>query len=284
MHVHMLMRTVAILVIALVLAGAGGHSAAATNQGRKLDQSFVSTALKGRIHFDVFLPAGYGTSHRRYPVIYVLHGLPAGSVSYRNADFVAQALRNVQSSAIVVAPQGARDSDSDPEYQDWGEGRNWATALTRELPSVVDARFRTIRSRAGRALIGYSAGGYGASLLGLHNLAEFSVVESWSGYFHPTDPTGHHAISVGSTAANDWASVHRLVPRLKRAFQSRPTYFAFYVGNQDFFAAENVQLHRELQRAGVWHTFRVYNGGHQLSLWKTEAPRWLRLALLHLAS
>jgi putative tributyrin esterase len=276
-----LMRIVAIFVGALAIVG--GSSEAAASRSRELDQSLSSRALKGRLHFEVFLPAGYDTSHRRYPVVYVLHGLPAGSGSYHNASFVADAVRRIRGNAIVVAPQGARDSDSDPEYHDWGNGRNWETALTHELPAVVDARFRTIRSRAGRALVGFSAGGYGASVIGLHHLEEFAVVESWSGYFHPTDPTGHHSLNVGSTAANEYASVHKLVPKLRKAFDLHPTYFAFYVGDKDFFAAENLELHHELELAGVWHTFRVYNAGHQLSLWQAEAPRWIDYALAHLA-
>jgi S-formylglutathione hydrolase FrmB len=279
--VRRLMRIVAILFAALVVAG--GSSRAAMTPARALDESFVSPALNGRLHFEVFLPEGYGTTRRRYPVLYVLHGLPAGSDSYHNAAFVAAAVRRIHGNAIVVTPQGARDSDSDPEYHDWGDGRDWATALTSELPAVIDTRFRTIRSRAGRALIGFSAGGYGASVIGLHHLDEFAVVESWSGYFHPTDPSGHYALSVGSAHANAYASVHTLVPKLRRAFRLHPTYFAFYVGNKDFFAAENVELNRELTKAGVWHTFRVYNGGHQLSLWESEAPRWLDYALAHLA-
>ena len=54
----------------------------------------------------------------------------------------------------------------------------------------------------GRALVGLSAGGYGAVMLALHHLAAFSVVESWSGYFHPTDPAGQHALDLGSSRAN----------------------------------------------------------------------------------
>ena len=278
---HLLMRTLAILFAALVVAG--GSSQAANSRTRDLDESYVSHALNGALHFDVFLPDGYDATQQRYPVIYVLHGLPAGSDSYRNSSFVAEAVRRIHGNAIVVAPQGARDDDSDPEYRDWGDGRDWETALTRELPAAVDARFRTIRTRAGRALVGFSAGGYGASAIGLHHLDEFAVVESWSGYFHATDPSGHHALDVGSTAANEYASVHRLVPKLRREFRAHPTYFGFYVGVKDFFAGENVRLHRELERAGVWHTFRVYRGGHQLALWQSEAPRWLELALAHLA-
>jgi S-formylglutathione hydrolase FrmB len=278
---RIVMRIAVILFAALLLAG--GSSQAATGKAHELDESFASHALNGSLHFEVFLPPGYDSAHRRYPVVYVLHGLPAGSDSYRNASFVADAVRTVHGNAIVVAPQGARDTDSDPEYHDWGDGRDWETALTRELPAVIDARFRTIRARAGRALVGFSAGGYGATVLGLHHLDEFSVVESWSGYFHATDPSGHHSLDVGSTAANEYASVHRLVPTLRRAFRAHPTYFAFYVGDEDFFAPENVRLNRELWQAGVWHTFRVYHGGHQRSLWQAEAPRWLSLALAHLA-
>jgi enterochelin esterase-like enzyme len=143
---------------------------------------------------------------------------------------------------------------------------------------------RTIRSRAGRAIVGFSAGGYGAMILGLHHLDEFSVLESWSGYFHPTDPTGHHALDVGSAGANAYASVHSLVPKLRALFKSRPTYLAFYVGNRDFFRTENVQLNRELNRAGVQHVFRVYPGGHQSSLWSAHASPWISAALAHLAS
>jgi enterochelin esterase-like enzyme len=275
------MRTVAILFAATFV----GSAHAAASSPRELDESFSSRALAGRMHFEVFLPVDYGLTSRRYPVIYVLHGLPASVSSYRSsATFVAGALQSSNRRAIVVAPQGARDGDEDPEYHDWGPGRNWETALTKELPAVVDVRFRTIRARSGRALIGFSAGGYGASVLGLHHLNEFAVVESWSGYFHATDPSGHYALDVGSKSENAYASVHTLVRELRGDFRAHRTFFAFYVGDQDFFAPENVRLHRELTRARVRHTFRVYHGGHQTSLWKAEAPRWLGLALDHLAN
>jgi putative tributyrin esterase len=205
--------------------------------------------------------------------------------SYRSsATFVADAPQSSNRRAIVVAPQGARDGDTDPEYHDWGPGRNWETALTKELPTVVDARLRTIRSRSGRALIGFSAGGYGASVLGHHHLDEFAVLESWSGYFRATDPTGHYTLDVGSKSENAYASVHTLVRELRGDFRAHPTLFAFYVGDQDFFAPENVRLHHELVRARVQHTFRVYHGGHETSLWKAEARRWLWLALDHMAN
>jgi enterochelin esterase-like enzyme len=183
----------------------------------------------------------------------------------------------------VVAPQGARDGDSDPEYLDWRPGRNWETAIAEELPAYVDAHYRTIRNRRGRALVGISAGGYGAFLLALHHLGSFGVVESWSGYFHPTDPSGTKPLERGSPQADAFANAHTLVTDLRAHIRRHPTLIGFYVGrNDDRFLAENIRLDRELTAAHVPHVFRVYPGGHSQQLWRSRAPTWLGLAMRHL--
>jgi enterochelin esterase-like enzyme len=253
-------------------------------KGTLLEGSFHSNALRGQVGFEIYLPQGYAHSGKRYPVVYFLHGLPAGSRSFRGAAAFAKALEAAGKPAILVGPQGARDGDSDPEYIDWGTGRNWETALGRELPRYIDAHYRTIPERRGRALVGLSAGGYGAALVALHRLSAFSVIESWSGYFHPTNPAGTKSLDLGSKAANRHASAHSFVGSLRRTFARRPTFLAFYVGAQDArFLAENLQLHRELTAASVPHVFEVYDGGHSQSLWLRHATPWLRLALDHLS-
>jgi S-formylglutathione hydrolase FrmB len=265
-------RTLAMLA-ALVLVAAGATAAALALQSRDVDETIRSVALGGDAHALVVLPAGYATSGKRYPVVYFLHGLPAGSAAYKGSTWLGRALDQV-GPAILVMPQGARNDDTDPEYLNWGVGRNWETFIAEELPAQIDKRFRTIRSRNGRALIGLSAGGYGATILGLHHLGTFSVIESWSGYFHPTDPTGKTALDRGPLT-----NAHTLIGSLKRI----PTFFAFYVGRGDNrFRDENVELNRELDRAGVKHTFAVYRGAHQTSLWQAHANAWLRMALDHL--
>jgi S-formylglutathione hydrolase FrmB len=269
-------------VVALLLVLMCTTGAAAGQRTR--DDAFRSIALGGALHFEVYLPADYATSGLRYPVVYFLHGLPAGPTGYRGVGFVENALDGLNREAILVAPQGARSGDSDPEYLDRGPQRKWETAIAAELPRIVDARFRTIATRRGRALIGLSAGGYGAMHLALAHLGEFSVVESWSGYFHPTDPTGTKPLDLGSARDNDRADVHRQTTRMLAQLHSLPTLIAFYVGTRDSrFAAENIQLHRELTRSGVRHVFRLYGGGHDQSLWGRHAPAWLALALAHLA-
>jgi enterochelin esterase-like enzyme len=246
--------------------------------------SFRSRALARQLHFAAYLPPGYGRSGLRYPVIYFLHGLPASPTSYKGIAWLRGPLDSLSRKAILVAPQGVANEDSDPEYLDWGPGRNWETAIAKELPGYVDSHLRTIPSRRGRALAGLSAGGYGAVILALHHLDDFGAIESWSGYFHPTNPSGTAALDLGSSAKNARASAHSFVETLRADSKRRPTFFAFYVGKgDDRFRDENEQLDRELRAAHVPHVFAVYPGAHQLSVWKAHAQAWLELAVDHLA-
>ena len=281
--VRALQRAVVALGAAALL-GVGGSAASPTLHGTLLERSLPSKALRGRLAFELYLPPGYATSRWRYPVVYFLHGLPASPYAFRGMKTFARALDEVGEPAIFVAPQGARDGDDDPEYLDWGTGRNWETAIEAELPRYVDAHYRTVANRRGRALVGLSAGGYGAVLLALHHLESFSVIESWSGYFHPTNRSGTAPLDLGSAVANRRASAHTFVRTLRRAFARRPTFFAFYVGRGDAnFRAENQRLHRELASARVPHVFELYAGAHEQSLWMRHAATWLGLALKHLS-
>jgi putative tributyrin esterase len=274
-------------VIAAALAATLACAAPAGAQ-RVVERSYRSAALGATERYAVYLPAGYGTSGRRYPVIYALHGLPSDASGYRNVPVAAWGAiaEATGRPAIVVAPQGARAGDSDPEWHDWGPGRDWETAVAVELVGRVDRDYRTIPGRRGRALIGTSAGGYGAALIGLHHLSTFSVIQSWSGYFHATNPAGTGPMDLGSPPANLVASAHAFVPLLPRWFLIwEPTYLGFYIGDRDDrFLAENRQLDRELRAAHVTHHFAVYSGGHTGALWSAHARAWIRRALHELDS
>ena len=103
--------------------------------------------------------------------------------------------------AILVFPQGARDDDTDPEYLDWGAGRNWETYIAdgaaaldrRALPHDPLALRPRDRRPLGRRLRRDDRSACTTP-------ARFSVIESWSGYFHPTDPTGTQPLDRGPAA------------------------------------------------------------------------------------
>lgn len=281
-----------IAAVAVCAAAALAGIASARGGGRPAVQaptthtgSFQSAALRTRLHFLIHLPAAYTANGRRYPVVYFLHGLPADPTSYESVSWLTNALDHTGEPAILVVPQATRRAGGDPEYYNWGPGHNWATAIALELTAYVDTHYRTIATREGRALVGVSAGGYGAASIDLQHPAQFSVIESWSGYFEPTDPTGTRRLELGSPQADAAASVHTLSASLSQQFRRFPTFFAFYVGRSDpTFVPENVALDQELRKAAVPHSFATYPGAHTQTLWQAHAVAWLGMALAHLTA
>jgi enterochelin esterase-like enzyme len=272
-----------------VLALVAGISAVVAKQrapspATTLNVDCTSPSLAGELPAVVYLPAGY-RSYRlvRYPVIYFLHGLPASTGSYQANAFVARAVAASGHRAIVVAPQGARADGDDREYLDWGATEDWPQAIAVDLTRCIDSRLRTINNRQGRALIGLSAGGFGAFNIGLRRLGTYAAVESWSGYFEATDPTGLRRLDLGTPQANRKAHVPR-GHRLKARLAKRPTFIGFYVGRQDSrFETANVLLDQAFAAHHIAHVFRIYQGGHEGSLWTRWAPQWLALALQHMS-
>jgi len=258
-------------------------AAPASTPAQTLTEDCPAPSLGGTLPALVYVPADYGTSAKRYPVVYVLHGLPAGPQTYTSSGFVATAVAHEPRPAIVVSPQGARSENSDPEYLDGGPTEDWPRAIAHDLTRCIDARFQTIAGRAGRALVGFSAGGFGAMNIGLRNLATYGAVESWSGYFAATDPSGLHLLNLGSPAANAAARVPAAAA-LAGALRRHPTFIGFYVGNRDsLFVADNRAFDAELRAHHIRHSFAIYPAGHTVSLWVGEAPQWLWLALAALA-
>jgi enterochelin esterase-like enzyme len=295
MNRRRVLRAAAFTALTLIVFGSGAAvvlgkrgrppATPAAPPARSLTVTCRSPALGGVLPAHVDLPPGYtATGSQHYPVVYFLHGLPAGPDSYEQYAFISAALASGGQKAIVVTPQGARDSDSDREYLDWDATEDWPAAISDDLTACIDHRFHTIADRHGRALVGLSAGGYGAFNIGLRNLKKFGAVESWSGYFVATDPSGTHVLNLGSAQANGAATVPRGA-QLQHELKTWPSLIAFYVGRQDSrFAAMNQQFDAALNQSGIPHTFAIYPGGHSTSLWSSHAPRWLTMALSYLNS
>jgi enterochelin esterase-like enzyme len=294
-----MVRVALAILAATALAGCGGSSPPKTSAraaagasttplqgtGHKptvVDGSFYADAVDGTLHYSIALPPGYDASGKRYPVIYVLHGLPSSDQAYKGISGYADSLASTGHPAIVVGAQGARAGDTDPEWHDWGPGRDWETATESELVTWIDDHYRTIPERSARAIIGISAGGYGATLIAIHHPETYSVIESWSGYFVLTTPDGKPQ-DLGSAEANADASAHAHVDHLEDEF--RPygkTFFGFYIGAQDpynDFVPDNQALDRELTVAGIPHVFKLYQGGHNGTFWREHQDDWLAAAV-----
>ena len=126
----------------------------------------------------MLLPDGYDIS-RRYPVLFLLHG---GGENYSTFD-TKYDIRNHTAGRdlIVVMPDGgAAGWYSDPESSNVGP-RNWETFHIKELIPWVDATFSTTGQASGRAVSGFSMGGFGALKYAAKHPELFGSVSSHSG-------------------------------------------------------------------------------------------------------
>jgi enterochelin esterase-like enzyme len=235
----------------------------------------ASPALGGRLQdVDVYLPAGYATSGRRYPVLYLLHGFPGRPLAFLETvrmgvveDELVAAGR--AQPLILVMPYGSTGTFTDKEWVDGvGSGAEWGTFVARDVVHAIDTRYRTIADGSGRAIAGLSEGGYGAIDIALRHPAEFSVVESWSGYERPDKLRSIFGPQLGLLGANDPRTLLRAVaPELRR----RGVDFWFYSGSTDPLRHQNAAFAAELARAHVRHRYFEVFGGHNWAVWRAHA-------------
>ncbi|MBL8623532.1 MAG: esterase family protein [Myxococcales bacterium] len=178
-------------------------AAVAASPSRVLAVEFDSAALGVRKRYRAYLPAGYDDAPaRRYPVIYMLHGLGDDEDGWLDGGHLAEAADAIGLQAIVVMPDGdagfyanwARPDDPEacaavgnpfnprqapasycvatPAYEDY---------VVRDLVDHVDATYRTIAARRGRGIGGLSMGGFGALVLAMRHVDRFAAAASHSG-------------------------------------------------------------------------------------------------------
>ena len=184
-------------------SGASGAEASAPGAaGRVVRASFHSDALGADKAYVVYLPSGYDAApDRRYPTIYMLHGLGGTETDWIESGALDRAADGLGLQAIVVMPDGDAGfyvdgaTAEDPATcarrgNPFGEepAATYCVAtpryeryMTRDLISHVDATYRTLDARDARGIGGLSMGGFGALTLAMRHRDTFAAAASHSG-------------------------------------------------------------------------------------------------------
>ena len=138
---------------------------------------FHSKTIHADVSYLIYFPPDYEReSGARYPVLYYLHGsggTPAATAEVaRRVDKAIRAGRIAP--MIVILVNGLH---GDTMYCDTPDGHYpLETVIMKELIPHVDGAYRTIASREGRAIAGFSMGGFGAAHLGFKYPEMFAVI------------------------------------------------------------------------------------------------------------
>jgi enterochelin esterase-like enzyme len=262
--------TVAALLAAALLPGFTPVSAGSAG-GQVLQGRFPGTPRTGF----VYLPPAF-TTGRRYPVAYLLHGMPGSPMEYVDGTGLAAFADAAIAAAtvrpfIAVMPAAGPDRDYDGEW-----AGSWERALVQRVVPWVDAHLPTEATAGGRVLAGLSAGGYGAVDIGLRHPNMFRTLESWSGYFSPLrDGPLKHATAAGLAAHDPTTLVGAERAALVRA---RTRFFVSTGPAHSRWAPPHATLEfaHELRSLGLPCTLRTYPG--RAGEWSRQLAAGLRWA------
>jgi S-formylglutathione hydrolase FrmB len=263
--------------------------------GSRLSELTLSTpAVTGDTRARVLLPRGYASSRRRYPVLYLLHGANDDYRSWTDKGD-AEAITAGRPLIVVMPDTGAVGG-----YTDWYNGGAggrpaWEAYHVDQLIPWIDAHYRTVAGRAGRAVAGLSMGGFGALSYAARHPDRFAAAASFSGAVDTNNP-----LDVAVTLA---------APGGANVFGPRTTQEVRWRGHNPWDLAENlrgltltvrtgnglpggpfgggdpieaavhamsVSFDRRLRALGIAHGFDDYGpGGHTWPYWQRDLRRTL---------
>lgn len=223
-----------------------------------------------RITAWIYLPPGYSKAgnRQRYPVMYLLHGYPGSPRDlFVNASVhrVAEEMilkRQIRPCILVCWEGFGPSGPTDPQfYLDRQDGHyQMESFVVRTLLPWVDSHYRTIPDASHRALVGFSAGGFGAANLGLKHPDKWWVMASISGFFDPEDAPAIMTHVLGPEgplwAANSPLERVRELPRGQRL------HFYMDCGSNDPLIYEFQKMESELKARGIDYEAHTLPGDH----------------------
>ncbi|MGV0812867.1 alpha/beta hydrolase-fold protein [Mycolicibacterium boenickei] len=139
---------------------------------------FQTAAVGWNPGVNVLLPNDYHTSGRTYPVLYMFHG---GNEDFRQFDFLGIRDWTAGKPIIVVMPDGGHAGWYSNPVTSFVGPRNWETFHIAQLLPWIEANFRTYAEYDGRAVGGFSMGGFGALKYAAKYYGHFASVSAHSG-------------------------------------------------------------------------------------------------------
>ena len=255
--------------------------------GGRLEQGSVKSEILGvEKPYAVYLPDGYDKSTESYPVLYLLHGAtdtfmawPEKGDMKRIADQTLKG-KDVRKMIIVMpdaSGKGERNAGRDMGYFNV-EGWSYEDFFFKEFLPHIDATYRTIAAKEGRAIAGLSMGGGGATVYAQRHPEIFAASYSTSGLLDLYDQLvqkrrPYYDIvwlwSVEVTSPVDY--LRRATP--EQIEQLRTVRWMLDCGDDDRLVKTNVDYFIEMKRVGVPVEFRIRDGKHNWAFWQESLPQ-----------
>lgn len=270
----------------LLAAAAAGIFNSLSASTLKQECSVRSKVLGREVKYAIYLPDGYDTSDRSYPVLYLLHGMGDDYRAWsQQGELQAIADRTVADGTatpmIIVMPDGARTwyvnrYDGKVDYEDMFFG---------ELVPHIEKTYRTRPEKEYRAIAGLSMGGYGSLLYALRRPEMFAAACSLSAAVFTDEELKERGGAFpqlftelfGPGIVTDYWEKNSVLGLAAAMQDDRKGAVRFRIdcGDDDFLYRGNSALHVLMRDRGIPHEYRVRDGGHSWTYWRTGMPEIL---------
>ena len=249
-----------------------------------------STILASDMEYSIYLPADYEASNRRYPVLYLLHGYTddeTGWTQFGEAHLIAD--RSIQAGEtapmIIVMPDGGvtwyiNNYDGKVKYEDY---------FIKELIPHIDQTYRTRPTKQYRAVAGLSMGGYGTMIMATKHPEMFSSAAPLSAgiltddeIVNGNDDLWKNVLGdlygkkdlTGKSRLTDHYQKNSILKIVETANADELKKVRYYIdcGDKDFLIKGNMALHSAMIDKKIPHEFRVREGVHNWTYWRTALP------------
>ena len=252
----------------------------------KDDLSMTSKILKMDRKYAVYLPAGYETSQRSYPVLYLLHGSGddhTGWVQFGEVQQIADKAisEGTATAMIIVMPDG--NTGKKGYFNDIKGEWRYEDFFFQEFMPYIEKSYRVRADKRYRAISGLSMGGGGTFVYALHHPELFSAacpLSAATGAINIEDARKRYAASDPSIADSvitryfNSLSVLSLVGNMPDS-QKKAVRWYIDCGDDDFLGEGNCLVHIAMRKNEIPHEFRVRDGAHTWTYWREALPKVL---------
>ena len=205
---------------------------------------YNSPTLKMQRRMTIYTPAGYDKGGK-YPVLYLLHGAGGDENAWSELGRAAQILDN-----LIATGKAKPAAASIPES-------------FMDIVNYVDANYRTIKTRAGRAVCGLSMGGGHTFHVSLLYPNTFDYYGLFSAGLH----WGKGQI-MGTPFADQIKDDADFAKKSARLFGSKPKLYWMGMGKTDFLYQSTVDLRAFWDSKGYKYEYVETDGGHIWRNWR----------------
>ncbi|HEX5026800.1 MAG TPA: alpha/beta hydrolase-fold protein [Agriterribacter sp.] len=260
-------------------------SGATTAQDSKVfdDLSMKSKILNMDRKFAIYLPAGYESSQRNYPVLYLLHGGgddQTGWVQFGEVQHIAdKAISEGKATPMIIVMPDANTTRRGYSNSATGTWR-YEDFFFQELMPYVEKTYRIKADKRYRAISGLSMGGDGTFTYALHHPELFSSACPLSAGTGPlTMEDTKTRLTKETPGITDKEiegyynrqSVLQLVNNVPDSLKKSVRWY-IDCGDDDFLFEGNSLVHIAMRKKEIPHEFRTRDGAHNWTYWRTALP------------